>query len=112
MSIQEPNPSKYHFGSAERPHTSEYLWSPILAQCRRFKARRVLDLGCGNGAFCHELVRAGFEVVGCDPSEDGIRFAKESVSAAVFMRIGVDDKPEALGEGDYDVVISTEVVEH
>ena len=112
MNIKDPILAGYGFGSAEPSDASAYLWNPILALCKLFKARRILDLGCGNGAFCQELVRAGFEAVGCDPSKDGIRFATEAVPSATFKRVGVDDDPATLAERDFDVVVSTEVVEH
>ena len=109
--LSSPILAQYHYGSADPPHTSAYLWQPILACCKQFGARRVLDLGCGNGAFCSALVQAGFETVGCDPSSEGIRLAAQAVPAATFKQIGVDDDPSPLGK-EFDVVISTEVVEH
>jgi 2-polyprenyl-3-methyl-5-hydroxy-6-metoxy-1,4-benzoquinol methylase len=104
--------SKYHFGSADAPHTAAYLTDHILAICRRVSARRVLDLGCGNGALCGALSAAGFEVVGCDPSEDGIAFARRTFPHIPFHLLGVYDDCAVLGDDDFDVVVSTEVIEH
>ena len=112
MSTEKQSPVRYQFESAEPAHTDAYLTAPIIRMCKALGASRVLDLGCGNGALCGQLVKSGFTVAGCDPSEDGIRFAKEAVPAARFTRIGVDDDPAELGERDFDVVVSTEVVEH
>ena len=103
--------ARYSFGSVAPAHTEAYLWKPILAACRRLDARRVLDLGCGNGAFCKALLDAGFEVAGCDPSEDGIRLAAQACPGVTFRQMSVDDDPASLGT-DFDVVVSTEVVEH
>jgi len=74
--------------------------------------RRVVDIGCGNGALCRELASRGYEVVGCEPSADGVRFARSSASELVFHQIGVDDDPSQVGNESFDVAIATEVIEH
>jgi len=54
----------------------------------------------------------GFQVVGCDPSADGIRNRKRGgFPTAAFKQIGTDNDPAAIGESNFDAVISTEVVE-
>jgi 2-polyprenyl-3-methyl-5-hydroxy-6-metoxy-1,4-benzoquinol methylase len=103
--------SRYHYASAEPPHTAVYLTPTIMAWCRRIGARRVLDLGCGNGALCGELSSAGFEVTGCDPSEEGIALARRAHPHIRFHVLGAYDEPADLGTG-FDVVVSTEVIEH
>jgi 2-polyprenyl-3-methyl-5-hydroxy-6-metoxy-1,4-benzoquinol methylase len=75
-------------------------------------ARRVVDIGCGNGALCRELAGRGHEVVGCEPSAEGVHFARSSAPELVFHQIGVDDDPTRVGEESFDVAIATEVIEH
>jgi 2-polyprenyl-3-methyl-5-hydroxy-6-metoxy-1,4-benzoquinol methylase len=75
-------------------------------------AHRVLDLGCGNGAITASLSQAGFDVVGCDPSEEGIVVARRAFSRLPFHVLSVYDEPSRLGASDFDVVVSTEVIEH
>ncbi|HSG00244.1 MAG TPA: class I SAM-dependent methyltransferase, partial [Vicinamibacterales bacterium] len=79
---------------------------------RRAGSQRVLDLGCGNGAFCHELAARGFEAVGCDPSETGIRVARATVPDVTFFELGVHDDPARLETAPFDAVVAIEVVEH
>jgi 2-polyprenyl-3-methyl-5-hydroxy-6-metoxy-1,4-benzoquinol methylase len=100
-----------YFATADAPHTDNYLREPIVAFCRRLGARRILDLGCGNGALCAVLAKEGFEVVGCDPSEYCLGLARRAHPGLDFRSCGVEDDPASLGS-DFDVVISTEVVEH
>jgi len=104
--------SQYTFGSPAPPHTANYLTDHVLSTCQRLSARRVLDLGCGSGALCEALSQAGFSVVGCDPSEEGIKFARQSYPEIEFQLLGAYDDPGKLNHNGFDVVVSTEVVEH
>jgi 2-polyprenyl-3-methyl-5-hydroxy-6-metoxy-1,4-benzoquinol methylase len=106
------NLAKYHYDSAEAPHTEAYLWPHIITLCAQLNARRIVDIGCGNGALCRELASRGYEVVGCEPSADGVRFAQSSAPELVFHQLGVDDEPSAIGNESFDVAIATEVIEH
>jgi len=63
------------------------LWPQIVTLCAELGVQRVIDIGCGNGALCRELASRGYEVVGCEPSADGIRFAQNSAPELVFYRI-------------------------
>jgi 2-polyprenyl-3-methyl-5-hydroxy-6-metoxy-1,4-benzoquinol methylase len=104
--------SRYHFDSADPPHTAEYVTPSILKWCRRLGGKRILDLGCGNGALCAALSRAGHEVVGCDPSETGIAVAQRAYPHIPFKSLSVYDDPAPLDGDPFDVVVSTEVIEH
>jgi 2-polyprenyl-6-hydroxyphenyl methylase/3-demethylubiquinone-9 3-methyltransferase len=103
---------EYRYDSAGATYEDAYVQRPLLVECRRVGARRVLDLGCGNGHFSATLARAGFEVVGCDPSSSGVAVARESVPGVRFVQIGVGDDPTGLGESDFDAVVASEVIEH
>lgn len=103
---------EYHFDSSQPPHTADYLTPGVVALCRRVGAQRILDVGCGNGALSGALSAAGFDVVGCDPSKEGIALARRAYPHITFHRLGVYDRPAALGQADFDAVVSTEVIEH
>jgi 2-polyprenyl-3-methyl-5-hydroxy-6-metoxy-1,4-benzoquinol methylase len=109
---QEAKTPDYYFGSSAAPHTGEYLTPQVVAALRAAGSKRVLDLGCGNGAMCADLAKQGFEVVGCDPSEDGIKNAQLAYPGMKFYRLGVYDNPALLEETGFDAVIATEVIEH
>lgn len=74
---------------------------------------RVLDIGCGNGATCGEFLRQGATVVGIDLSEEGIALARKAYPAGRFKLQAVEpDLLSVLKESPFDLVVSTEVVEH
>ena len=104
--------AEYRYDSAEAAHTERYLWPYVISLCAELGVRRVVDIGCGNGALCRELASRGYEVVGCEPSADGVRFARSSAPELVFYQIGVDDDPSQVGNETFDVAIATEVIEH
>ncbi len=96
----------------EAQHTGGYLWGHIISLCAELRARRVVDIGCGNGALCRELASRGYEVVGCEPSAESLYFAQRGAPGLVFHRLGVDDDPSVIGNESFDVAIATEVIEH
>ena len=59
-----------------------------------------------------QLLAAGYDVTGCDPSESGIAVARESVPRARFEVAGVYDDPGRLGRAEFDAVVAMEVIEH
>jgi 2-polyprenyl-3-methyl-5-hydroxy-6-metoxy-1,4-benzoquinol methylase len=80
-------------GPTEAPHTGDYLWEHIISLCAALHARRIVDIGCGNGALCRELASRGYEVVGCEPSAESLHFAQRGAPGLVFHRLGVDEDP-------------------
>jgi 2-polyprenyl-3-methyl-5-hydroxy-6-metoxy-1,4-benzoquinol methylase len=76
------------------------------------RSARILDLGCGHGAFIYFLREAGYtNVVGVDKSPEQVAEAK---------RLGIDGVHEAdlwetlqqSADASYDVVITFDVIEH
>lgn len=105
--------SEYSFVNAEPEHTCAYLWHPVLNAIRNNApgATRVLDLGCGNGAFAAFLSDEGYSVVGVDPSREGIRHAQDThARPAFFLGSAYDNLADEHGQ--FPVVTSLEVIEH
>ena len=74
---------------------------------------RVLDVGCGNGFTAGQFLDKGCEVVGIDLSESGIALARKAYPRGRFEVMPADAFILAnLGCRPFDLVISTEVVEH
>lgn len=104
--------SAYGWDSTAAKCSQVYLTGPVDAALRAVGAERILDLGCGNGAFSHYLQRQGYQVLGCDADAGGIAMALQGDSDAEFRQLSIYDDPHSLGEVDFDAVVSTEVVEH
>ena len=98
----------------EDPGSSSYLNPKVLSMVATLKPKRILDIGCGNGVLCAQLKQAGYSVVGMDFDEGGIEIARQNFPGINFYPYGVQDDPTVLcdNEGLFDLVISTEVVEH
>jgi ubiquinone/menaquinone biosynthesis C-methylase UbiE len=72
---------------------------------------RVLDLGCGNGAFAAELVAAGCEVVAVDVAQEALRRTRERAPDAVAL-LAREGESLPLDENAVDLVWAGEVLEH
>lgn len=104
--------NNYGWQNSEHACSHAYLQPALLAHCRKLQVRKLLDLGCGNGALSHSLANAGLEVMGCDADQKGITNARQTESGARFEVVSVYDNPSTLGCSNFDVVISAEVIEH
>lgn len=74
---------------------------------------RVCDLGSGNGYLTGRLAGHGYEVVGVDASQTGIAIAEQNHSKSRFVRSLIDaGLSERTGLRNFDLVISSDVIEH
>ncbi|MGK2859765.1 MAG: class I SAM-dependent methyltransferase [Thermoanaerobaculia bacterium] len=106
---------EFRYASAGPSHTNAYVNGPVfelIAKDQRSRAvRRVFELGCGSGAFASELARRGFEVTAVDVSMSGIEQARAAYLGPSFEVASAYDELSAK-YGQFDLVISLEVVEH
>ena len=72
---------------------------------------RVLDLGCGDGAFTAVLVQAGAAVTGVDVAAEAVRRARERAPQAQIEQVA-EGAALPLAEDAFDVVWAGEVLEH
>lgn len=75
--------------------------------------RRVIEIGCGRGAFARYLVAQGADLVAADFSEKAIEIAKRRLADSARCEVLVADIQEIpFPPESFDVVISLETLEH
>lgn len=112
-------PSKYEYSyqEANSEHHHAYLRSPLLEMLAQKKNSsnsklRILDLGCGNGSFSNLIAQQGYEVVGVEESESGVKVAQLNFPNCRFIQASISALPYAELENSFDIVFSSEVIEH
>jgi SAM-dependent methyltransferase len=105
---------EFGYPDAQPFHTAAYLMPQIEKLWPQSdRPLRLLDVGCGNGYIAGHYLARGHQVVGIDLSPEGIELARRTYPAGRFELMEADENIlQKLGEEPFDVVISTEVVEH
>ncbi len=78
----------------------------------------VLDIGCGNGAFlirlAYEFPSVSVQLLGIELSKPFVEYANQAVKGKKLKNVSfqqVDFEKESL-KGEYDIIVSSEVLEH
>lgn len=107
----------YRFQNSNLSCSHDCLLPAIASEIARLKEvqvagkLRAFDLGCGNGSVANWLAEKGWEVVGVDPSVEGIAQARASYPHLCLATGSAYD--DLAGKyGTFPVVTSLEVVEH
>jgi 2-polyprenyl-3-methyl-5-hydroxy-6-metoxy-1,4-benzoquinol methylase len=72
----------------------------------------ICDLGCGNGHIAGRLDLHGFQVTGIDASRSGIGIAQRAYPSVKFIEARLDRGLSNVGLPQFDLVISSDVIEH
>ncbi len=104
--------SDYKFEEGYEPHTNKLLKPVVLHYVKQVKAMKVLDIGCGGGSMSRDIAALGPTVVGIEPSESGVESARKRCPSGKFYCTGIYDNPDEVAETDFDLAVSTEVIEH
>jgi 2-polyprenyl-3-methyl-5-hydroxy-6-metoxy-1,4-benzoquinol methylase len=89
-----------------------FLRPRMLRLAGAVAGRRVLDLGCGEGAYSRELARRGAHVIGIDGSERLVAVARERAAAAhldVDCRCVNASALDGIASGSFDLVVASMV---
>ncbi|TCC61389.1 class I SAM-dependent methyltransferase [Kribbella pittospori] len=97
----------------EGDFAKRHLVNPVLLRLLGdVRGRRVLDAGCGNGYFSRMLAERGAEVVGVEPSEAMVTFARdkerETGRSTRYVQADLTRLPD-LG-GAFDAVVCSMVL--
>lgn len=96
-----------------------YFWCPrldfVIRKVKEYAPTKptntkILDVGCGYGRFSYFLASLGYDVCGIDISKEAVGFAEsEKIHKNCSFKV-VKDISKL--KGTYDIIISTEVLEH
>jgi SAM-dependent methyltransferase len=101
----------YGWTSTAPMQAHNFLW-PAIERLLPGDAKKVLDIGCGNGFLASRLAQKGYAVTGIDVSPDGVVLAKKAYPDLVFeVASAYDNLTDRFGD-DFDLVVSSEVIEH
>lgn len=77
---------------------------------REAGAQTVLDLGCGTGRHLRLLVEGGFEVHGCERSQEAVAICGRAVPGAALLQADMTALPYASRQ--FDAVLCYQVIQH
>ena len=116
MGAVREDASGYHYANSVCKHsTHDHLLPAVfkILASRKIQSleHRIFDLGCGNGSVANVLFKRGWDVIGVDPSIEGITLAKRHYpSLKLYNRSAYDALWDEYGQ--FPIVLSLEVVEH
>lgn len=114
MTSLDNSTPEYGWQDAEATNAHSYLLPCLLKilGSLTLDKPKIFDAGCGNGFIAGKLLTNGYEVVGCDASELGIQEASKKYPHGKFEVASLYDDLEKKFGSDWEIVISSEVVEH
>lgn len=90
-----------------KAHNAFYDRPAMLALLPPVAGKRVLDAGCGPGAYAARLVEQGAEVVGLDVSDKMVELANRRLQGkALFRQADLNWPMDFLESASFDVVLS------
>jgi 2-polyprenyl-3-methyl-5-hydroxy-6-metoxy-1,4-benzoquinol methylase len=105
---------EYGWNETSGTCASPYIVPGVLARLPADgRGTRLLDVGCGNGYLAGRLLQRGYDVTGIDLSHEGVDIARRQYTGGRFEVQSVEqDLLERLDADPFDVIVSTEVIEH
>jgi 2-polyprenyl-3-methyl-5-hydroxy-6-metoxy-1,4-benzoquinol methylase len=110
----DPLATPWEYTQARHEPHHDYVVPAILKRIAHVPAgARILDMGCGSGYLCGQLLQSGYRVTGVDPSQSGIETARRTFPNGRFEVASATDPalPMILNER-FEAVVSMETIEH
>ena len=102
---------EWHAEHAGNGESGEQLTRVFVELVKKLDGvKTICDLGCGNGHITGRLAALGYRVTGVDASPSGVRIARRTYAGAQFVEAMIDRELKSLGS--FDLVISSDVIEH
>ena len=96
-----------------KAHNAYYERPATLSLLPDVSGMRVLDAGCGPGAYAEWLVERGASVVAFDANEKMVRLARERLGTkAEVLRAELGRPLDFLGDGSFDLVVAPLVLDY
>ena len=104
----------YGWSSNNESCSHSYISPEVIKLIKNINPKKSIDIGCGNGFLCSQIHKAGYSICGVEYDSSGYKLALSKYSHLNFYNLGVQDDPSMIinNEGLFDLVISTEVIEH
>ncbi|MEJ2190691.1 MAG: class I SAM-dependent methyltransferase [Acidobacteriota bacterium] len=104
--------SRYFEALENWHHLSQPEFGAFLRAAVKPGRERALDLGCGSGAWGERLAELACHVDGCDLAAAGLERARRTGHYEKLFTADLSQAENPLPEGHYDLVFTTEVIEH
>src|SRR4030066_923847 len=89
-----------------KPHNAYYERPATLSLLPGVSGKRVLDAGCGPGAYAEWLVAHGAQVLAIDANPKMVRLARERLGDKAEVRLANLEAPlDFLAEASFDVIV-------
>jgi 2-polyprenyl-3-methyl-5-hydroxy-6-metoxy-1,4-benzoquinol methylase len=110
MATQAYTEFEWHAEGAGNGESGEKLTRVFVELVRKLDGvRSICDLGCGNGHISGRLAALGYHVTGVDASASGIQIARRAYPDVRFIEALIGRE---LNVGQFDLVVSSDVIEH
>lgn len=104
---------EWHAEAAGNGESGEKLTRVFIELVKQPKdVKSICDLGCGNGHVSGRLASLGYQVTGIDASRSGIQVARRAYPQVNFIEAYIDPNLRESIDGNFDLVISSDVIEH
>ena len=111
-----PLPTEFHWTTEDAANgaSGEGLADKLIEIVKGLDGvRTICDLGCGNGYISGRLALLGYEVTGVDASKTGLEIIRRNHPDVRVVEGTIDRELSArLGRADFDLAISSDVIEH
>ena len=110
--------TKEYFEDVERRKYFVEPHIPKFAEFKKWKGKRVLEIGCGIGTDTINFIRAGAEITAVELSEKSLEIAKKRAEVfnlsnkVKFYRVNAEELSKVVPIESYDLIYSFGVIHH